>query len=67
MFRFSFPIETKTIVLCLHVKGMDLGYMNRNLRGYRAENLSELSFRIQVILRAIPGEPLVEVFLEHMK
>jgi hypothetical protein len=35
--------------------------------GYHAENLSELLVRIQVILKAIPGETLVEVFLERMK
>jgi hypothetical protein len=35
--------------------------------GYHAENLSELLVRIQVILRAIQGERLVEVFLEWMK
>jgi hypothetical protein len=34
---------------------------------YCAENLSELLVRIQVILRAIPDETLVEVFLEWMK
>jgi hypothetical protein len=35
--------------------------------GYRAENLSELLVHIQVILRAIPGETLVEVFLKWLK
>jgi hypothetical protein len=30
--------------------------------GYRAENLSEVLVRIQVILTAIPGEILIEVF-----
>jgi hypothetical protein len=34
---------------------------------YRAENLSELLARIQVISRAIPGETLVEGFLEWVK
>jgi hypothetical protein len=34
---------------------------------YRAENLSELLVRIQVILTAIPTETLAEVFLEWMK
>jgi hypothetical protein len=35
--------------------------------GYHAESLSELLVRIQVILRAIPGETLVDVCLEWMK
>jgi hypothetical protein len=43
------------------------GYVKRNLMGRHAENLSELLVRIQVIMRAIPGETLVEVFLEWMK
>jgi hypothetical protein len=43
------------------------GYVQINLMGYRAENLSELMVRIQVILRAIPSETFVEVFLEWMK
>jgi hypothetical protein len=34
---------------------------------YCAENLSEPLVGIQVILRVIPGEILVEVFLEWMK
>jgi hypothetical protein len=34
---------------------------------YRTENLPELLVRSQVILSAIPGETLVEVFLEWMK
>jgi hypothetical protein len=32
------------------------GHLKRNLMGYRAENLSELLARIQVMLRAVPGE-----------
>jgi hypothetical protein len=36
------------------------GHVKRNLMGYRAENLSELLVRIQVILRVIPGETFVE-------
>jgi intein/homing endonuclease len=40
------------------------GYMKRNLIVYCAKNLSELLLRIQVILRAVPGETLVEIFLE---
>jgi hypothetical protein len=44
-----------------------LGYVKRNRIGYRAKNLSELLVRIQVILRSIPGETLVEIFLERMK
>jgi hypothetical protein len=43
------------------------GHVKRNLIGYRAENLSELLVRIQVILRAIPSETLVEVFLQWIK
>jgi hypothetical protein len=35
--------------------------------GYRADNLSELLARIQVILRAIPGETVVEIFLKWTK
>jgi hypothetical protein len=35
--------------------------------GYRAENLFGPRVRIQAILRASPGETLVEVFLEWMK
>jgi hypothetical protein len=34
---------------------------------YHAKTLSELLVRLQVILRAIPGEPLIEVFVEPMK
>jgi hypothetical protein len=34
---------------------------------HRTDNFSELLVRIQVILRAIPGETLVEVFLEWMR
>jgi hypothetical protein len=41
--------------------------MEKTLMGYGAENLSELLVRIQVILRAMPGEPSVRVFLEWMK
>jgi hypothetical protein len=41
--------------------------MKINLMEYRAEPLSELVVRIQVILRAIPGAMLVEVFLEWVK
>jgi hypothetical protein len=37
------------------------GYVERNLRGYCAENLSELLVRIQIMSRATPGETLVEV------
>jgi hypothetical protein len=32
--------------------------------GYHIKNLFELLVRIEVILRAIPGETLVEIFLE---
>jgi hypothetical protein len=38
------------------------GCVKRNLMGYSAEKLSELLVRIQGILRAIPGETLVEFF-----
>jgi hypothetical protein len=51
-------MEQKIIVLCLHMK------VRRNLMGNHAENLFKLLVRIQVILRAIPGETLVQVFLE---
>jgi hypothetical protein len=34
----------------------------KNLMGRRAEHFSELLVRVQVILRAIPGETLIEVF-----
>jgi hypothetical protein len=34
---------------------MELGDMKRNLMGHRAEDLSGLLARIQVILSAIPG------------
>jgi hypothetical protein len=44
-----------------------LGYAKRSLMGYRGKNLSGLLVRIQVILRAIPGERWVEVFLDGMK
>jgi hypothetical protein len=37
------------------------GSVKRTLMGYPAEDLSELLVRIQVIVRAIPGETLVEV------
>jgi hypothetical protein len=37
------------------------GYVKRNLMGYRAEHLSELLVRIQVVLKIVPGETLVEV------
>jgi hypothetical protein len=67
MFSFSFPIEPKTIVLYFSMKGMELGHVKRNLREYRAKNLSELLVCTQVILRVIPGETLVEVFLEYTK
>jgi hypothetical protein len=43
------------------------GYVKRNLMKYRAENLAQLLGRFQVISRAIPGELLVECFLERMK
>jgi hypothetical protein len=46
---------------------MELGYVKRNLMEYRAETLSEILVRIQVILRAIPCETLVQVFLEWVK
>jgi hypothetical protein len=49
------------------MKGMGLGYIKRHLMGRRAENLSEPLVRIHLILRAIPGETLVEAFLEWMK
>jgi hypothetical protein len=54
-------MDQRTIVFFFHMK------VKRNLLGNRAENLSELLVRIQVILRAIPGETLVDVFLEWMK
>jgi hypothetical protein len=60
-------MKGKTIVFYLHMKGMGLGYVKRNLMGCHAENLSELLVRTQVILRAIPGETFIEVFLEWMK
>jgi hypothetical protein len=34
---------------------------------YRAENSSELLVRIQVIVMTIPGETVVDAFLEWMK
>jgi hypothetical protein len=50
-----------------HPQTFLFAYLKRNLLGYQAENLSELLVRIQVILRVIPGETLVEIFLEWMK
>jgi hypothetical protein len=47
--------------------GLFAGCVKRNLMGDCAENLSELLVCIQVILRAMPGETLVEVFLKWMK
>jgi hypothetical protein len=38
-----------------------------DLMGYRTENRSELLAGIQVIVRAILGETLVEIFLEWIK
>jgi hypothetical protein len=35
--------------------------------GYRGENLFGFLVRIQVFLRAIPGETFIGVFLEWMK
>jgi hypothetical protein len=58
-FRFSFPMDQKTIVIYLHMKVN----VKRNLMGYRAENLSELLVRIQVILCAIPGMTWGEGFV----
>jgi hypothetical protein len=66
-FNFSFPMDQKTIVLYLHMKEMELGYVKRNLMGCRADSLSELLIRIQVSLRAKPGKTLIEVFLEWIK
>jgi hypothetical protein len=43
------------------------GYFKGKLIGYRAESLSELLVRIQVILAEIPRETLNAVFLEWMK
>jgi hypothetical protein len=43
------------------------GHVKRNLMEYRAENSSELLFRIQVIFKVIPGETLIEIFLEWTK
>jgi hypothetical protein len=43
------------------------GYAKWNLMGYWAKNLSELLIRIQVMLRAIPSETLVKIFLEWTK
>jgi hypothetical protein len=60
-------MDQKTIILCLHMKGMGLGCVKRNLTGCHVENLSELLVRIQVILRAIPDETLVQVFLKWMQ
>jgi hypothetical protein len=60
-------MDQKATVLYLHMKLFLFGYVKRNLMGYRAENLCELLVRIQVIVRAIPGEILIEVFLEWMK
>jgi hypothetical protein len=42
MFSFSFPMDQKKIVLYLHIKGMELGGVKRNLMGCRADDLSEL-------------------------
>jgi hypothetical protein len=55
-----FLAENYVDALCL----FDVNYVteSRILMGYRAENFSELLVRIQVILRVIPGETLVEVF-----
>jgi hypothetical protein len=55
-------MDQKTIVLYLHMKMKVKA--KRNLIKYRAENLSELLVRIQVILRAILGETLIEGFLD---
>jgi hypothetical protein len=63
MFSFSFPTDQKKIVPYLHLKVKVKG----NLMGYRAENLSELLVRIQIILRDIMGEILVEASLKWMK
>jgi hypothetical protein len=60
-------MDQKKIILYLHMKLSLFGYVKRNPMGYRAENLSELLIGIQVILTAIPGETLIEVFLEWMK
>jgi hypothetical protein len=49
-------MDQTTIVLYLHMKGMEFGYVKRNLMEYPAENLFELLVRIQVIFRAIPGQ-----------
>jgi hypothetical protein len=54
-------MDQKEIVLYLHMK------VKRNLMGYRAENLLRLLLCIQVVSRAIPGETLIEAFLEWMK
>jgi hypothetical protein len=60
-------MDQKTIVLHLHMKGIALAHVKRNLIGNRGEKLSDLLVRIQVILRTISGEIFVEVFLEWMK
>jgi hypothetical protein len=57
-------MDRKTTVFYLHMKRMGLGDVKRNLMGHSGENLSELLVGIQVILRAIPSETLIEVFLE---
>jgi hypothetical protein len=48
------------------MKEMELSYGKRNLVASFPEHLAELLVDIQVILRVIPGETLVE-FVEWMK
>jgi hypothetical protein len=59
-------MDRKAIVLYLQI-GRFLSSVKRDLTGYHAGSLSGLVVRIQVILRASPGETFVKVFIESMK
>jgi hypothetical protein len=60
-------MEQKIVILYLHMKLFLFGSVKRNLMRCRAENLSEVLVRTQVVLRDFPNETFVEFFLEWMK
>jgi hypothetical protein len=55
-------MDQKKIVKLGTLRPFLFAYVKRNLMECRAENLSERLVCIQVILRAIPGETLIEVY-----